>query len=50
MAEQLGKEIKKGFAWNFAEQVSFKMMQFIIQMIMQMKFWDARLQSIQKQL
>ena len=25
-------------------------MQFIIQMIMQMKFWDARLQSIQKQL
>lgn len=34
MAEQLGKEIKKGFAWNFAEQVSFKMMQFIIQIVL----------------
>ena len=33
-----------------AVSVPVHLMQFIIQMIMQMKFWDARLQSIQKQL
>lgn len=34
MSQSLGKEIRKGFIWNFSEQASFKLMQFVIQIVL----------------
>ncbi len=31
---QIGGQIKHGFIWNFAEQVSYKLIQFIIQLVL----------------
>lgn len=33
-SEKLEGQIKSGFIWNFAEQVSFKLIQFIIQLVL----------------
>lgn len=32
--KQIGGQIKRGFVWNFAEQVSYKLIQFIIQLVL----------------
>lgn len=32
--KQIGGQIKRGFIWNFAEQVSYKLIQFIIQLVL----------------
>ena len=31
---QIGGQIKRGFVWNFAEQVSYKLLQFITQLVL----------------
>lgn len=34
MSEQLGSQVKKSFLWNFSENIVFKFIQFIIQLVL----------------
>jgi O-antigen/teichoic acid export membrane protein len=34
MSEQLGSQVKKGFLWNFSENIVFKLIQFGIQLVL----------------